>query len=207
MAGNLFSKKFTFEFTVRAVEEGETERRVEVGSRERGSSSAGRSAVVHRSQSNSERLNENEMNDGTLGEEWDTTMDRARLVRFRGASKTQHTRQLNRLLEAVRKGLNRESVSALRSSVVLQFEKVGTGSFVCRLSSIWRSGQHFVCSKFKPCSIWRSGFSSFFYSVPSIAENISAFFVRLCRSVVQFAVVCWWRCEIGINSCSIVSYS
>ena len=70
-----------------------------------------------------ERQNE-EVNDGTVQEKWETTMDRGRLVRFRAAARTQHTIQLDNLMEAVRKCLHRDIVSALRAKVVRQFEKV-----------------------------------------------------------------------------------
>ena len=51
-------------------------------------------------------------------------MDRGRLVRFRGAAKTQHTIQIDKLMDAVRKCVHRDVVSSLRSKAVCQFEKI-----------------------------------------------------------------------------------
>ena len=51
-------------------------------------------------------------------------MDRGRLVRFRAAARAQHTIQVDNLMDAVRKCLHRDVVSALRTKVVRQFEKV-----------------------------------------------------------------------------------
>ena len=65
-----------------------------------------------------------EVNDGTEQDEWETTMDRGRLVRFRGAAKTQHTIQIDKLMDAVRKCVHRDVVSSLRSKAVCQFEKI-----------------------------------------------------------------------------------